>query len=135
MVEDGPSGAADAAEDEGSGVAVPFFGYQLVDAYLLTCRVDREQVVGVRDSQPSFETSLTTDATEPEGGFTAYLNVKVRFRYREEADAVVEVVAVGVYVGHAPLGPDADKLFRERECAVAICSLGAGDKRAVSDWP
>jgi preprotein translocase subunit SecB len=120
VAEDEQPGSAVAVEDEGSGVVVPFFGYQLVDVYLLTCSVEREQVEGDRDRQPSFETSLSTDVAEPEGGFTAYLNVKVRVRYREEADALVEVVVVGVYLGHAPLDAAVEKLFRERECAVAI---------------
>ena len=107
-----------AAPDPSADNREQYFPYQLSDAYLYDCSVERREAHADDTERPHFELSLRTE--ERGDGFFASLGVRVVFRFRPEATAVLATTTVGVFQGGQGTSTGDAERFRKADCAVLL---------------
>ncbi len=100
----------------------PRFPYQLVDAYLYDCSVERNVEPEGQETPASFTTSLEFPPTDDlsAGAFHALLRVSATYRFREGAFCIVTASAMGVFQEIGELDEAARRQFKKEDCAVLL---------------
>jgi preprotein translocase subunit SecB len=99
---------------------VPAFPFQLVDAYLRACQVQRRDALADDPELPTFVTHLETRGREDPPGLDADLTVTVTLRFRPEASCVITATITGVFVKTGELRDVDEQRFRGADCAVLL---------------